>query len=160
MNYIDTNLLPGETVIQRAVISPVGAYMPGCVFLFGSAGIGFFLALLGGASIGVLIFVIGAIASVPLFLGGWYRIANTEFALTSRRVIAKEGWLKKRSFDVMLAKIEGVHVHQNIFGSLFGYGDITVGGTGGSREPFKAIADPLNFRHAIQVKLETLEAQN
>jgi hypothetical protein len=71
------------------------------------------------------------------------------FALTDRRVIAKEGMVRHKSFDIMLAKVEGVGANQGLLGRQFGYGDITVSGTGGSKDPIKGIEDPYGFRAAM-----------
>ena len=43
-----------------------------------------------------------------------------------------------------------MEVNQDIFGRLFNYGTILVIGTGGTKEPFALINDPLAFRRAVQ----------
>lgn len=49
-----------------------------------------------------------------------------------------------------IAKVESVNVDQGILGRILGYGVVTVIGTGGTRETFQSIADPLAFRKAFQ----------
>jgi uncharacterized membrane protein YdbT with pleckstrin-like domain len=49
-----------------------------------------------------------------------------------------------------LNKIESVNVDQSIMGRLLGYGTVTIIGTGGSRETFEQIADPIQFRKKFQ----------
>ena len=49
-----------------------------------------------------------------------------------------------------MSKVESVQVDQGLVGRLLNYGTITVIGTGGTREPFSMIEDPLAFRHAVQ----------
>lgn len=39
---------------------------------------------------------------------------------------------------------------QGILGRIFGYGTIIVTGTGGTKEPFRNIAAPLEFRRMVQ----------
>ena len=52
--------------------------------------------------------------------------------------------------EILLQKIETIGVDQSIPGRLLGYGTLTVTGTGGAREPFRTVADPLGFRRAVQ----------
>ncbi|HLY54913.1 MAG TPA: PH domain-containing protein, partial [Stellaceae bacterium] len=46
-------------------------------------------------------------------------------------------------------KVESVDVEQSIGGRIFGYGTVVLRGTGGSLEPIRNIANPLDFRSAI-----------
>lgn len=73
-----------------------------------------------------------------------------EFAVTNKRVIVKTGLISRRTLEMNLSKIESVKVDQSIFGRLFGYGTITIIGTGGTRESFPNIAKPLLFRKKFQ----------
>jgi len=52
--------------------------------------------------------------------------------------------------EMNLQKIESVGVDQSLPGRLPGYGDITIIGTGGTREQFRSIADPVRFRRTFQ----------
>lgn len=75
---------------------------------------------------------------------------TSEFAITSKRIIIKVGWISRRTLEMNLAKVESVNVDQSILGRILGYGTITVIGTGGTREPFYRISSPLDFRKAFQ----------
>ena len=75
--------------------------------------------------------------------------ATSEFAVTSRRVIIKVGLISRRTVELKLEKIESVGVDHTIFGRIFGYGTIVLKGTGGTNEPFRGIARPLDFRKAV-----------
>ena len=48
-----------------------------------------------------------------------------------------------------LSKIENIEVNQSIIGRIFGYGIITIVGTGGTHEPFKNVSQPLDFRKSV-----------
>jgi uncharacterized membrane protein YdbT with pleckstrin-like domain len=69
-------------------------------------------------------------------LAGIARYLNSEFAITSRRVIARTGFLHLRSFELLLEKVEGVAVDEPFLGRLLGYGTVVVSGTGASKEGF------------------------
>ena len=49
-----------------------------------------------------------------------------------------------------MSKVESVEVRQGILARLLNYGTIVVIGTGGTKEPFDMIDDPLAFRRAVQ----------
>jgi uncharacterized membrane protein YdbT with pleckstrin-like domain len=68
------------------------------------------------------------------------------------RVVHKTGFIKRRSFEMALDKIESVDVDQSILGRLLNYGDVTVNGVGEGRETIRTIAAPLAFRSAITTK--------
>lgn len=76
--------------------------------------------------------------------------ATSEFAVTNKRVIIKVGWIYRRTVEMNLAKIESVNVDQSLLGRLLGFGTIEVIGTGGTREPFPRIADPMRFKRTFQ----------
>jgi len=83
---------------------------------------------------------------------------TSEFAVTNKRVIMKVGWVARRVLELNLNKIESVNVDQSFLGRLLGYGTITVIGTGGTRETFDRITDPLAFRRAFQEQETEAEA--
>jgi len=73
-----------------------------------------------------------------------------EFAITNRRVIIKTGFISRRSLEMNLDKIESVAVDQSVMGRLLGYGHLQIIGSGGTRETFYNISQPLNFRKRFQ----------
>lgn len=75
---------------------------------------------------------------------------TSEYAITNMRVIMKVGLISRRTIEMNVQKVESVNVNQSIFGRILGYGDISVVGTGGSRETFEKIADPIRFKRTFQ----------
>ena len=78
----------------------------------------------------------------------------TEFAITSRRIIHKKGFIRRETWELLLSKVESVQVDQGIFARIIGYGAIDVSGTGGSNDPVKLIRRPLEFRMKAQEEIE------
>jgi uncharacterized membrane protein YdbT with pleckstrin-like domain len=70
--------------------------------------------------------------------------------ITDKRVIVKRGLFARTTFEMNLNKIETVNVEQSIWGRIFGFGTITIVGTGGSREIVPSISKPLEFRRKFQ----------
>jgi uncharacterized membrane protein YdbT with pleckstrin-like domain len=150
MSYVDSNLLPEEQVVYREKLHWI-IYVPGVII--------FALIIVASVLIGewiqsaapkIVLFAI--IIGIPFLIAPWIRSASTEFAVTNKRVIIKTGWISRKTLEMNLGKIENIGVEQGIFGRIFCYGTIIVIGTGGTREPFQKIADPLGFRKAVQAQ--------
>jgi uncharacterized membrane protein YdbT with pleckstrin-like domain len=140
-SYIDSVVGQGEQVLYRARISLASYWM---FFVLGGllALVGLVNALAALSSGGPTLLFIAALFIVPPLISFW----STELAMTNRRFIAKVGFISRRSIEINLSKIESIGVQQGIFGRLFNYGDIVIVGTGGTKEPFKRISQPLQFR--------------
>ena len=81
----------------------------------------------------------------------WHLISKfSEFGITNKRLIIKTGILSRKTLELNLSKIESVNVNQSIFGRILGYGSIGVIGTGGTKEYFISIKNPLEFRRKFQ----------
>lgn len=65
---------------------------------------------------------------------------------SNKRVIIKLGLISIHTLEMNLSKVESITVDQNPLARILGYGSITVIGTGGTRELFHNIADPMEFR--------------
>jgi len=74
---------------------------------------------------------------------------SSEFAVTNKRVIWKEGIISRTTGEMTLGKIENVQVEQSVVGRMLNYGTVALVGTGGTRESFDLIGAPLRFRKAI-----------
>jgi len=77
------------------------------------------------------------------------------FILTDRRVILKTGWLSRRTVELMLSKLETVNIHQGPVDRMLGCGVMTFIGTGGTRETFRDIMAPFEFRKQVYAQIET-----
>lgn len=140
MGYIDSNLLQDEQVIARTRLHWF-------IFLKAIA-----IAILGlalvavDARVGAAVLVVAAALAIP----PWIAHASSEFGVTNRRVIVKVGVLQRRTLELLLRQVEAISVEQSIAGRMLGFGTITLTGTGGVREQFHNIANPLEFRRSIQ----------
>ena len=139
--YVDDNLLPGEQVVFRTSLHPIIFLSSAAVVVAGLV-LGIVQTPLAGLSV--------LAAGLVLLLLNWIRQWSSEFAVTNRRVIIKTGWLSRRTIELNMSKVESVEVEQGLVARMLNYGTITVIGTGGTREPFALIADPLGFRRAVQ----------
>jgi uncharacterized membrane protein YdbT with pleckstrin-like domain len=147
MGYIEKNLMQGEHIRYHTKLhwivfaSPIFLIVIGLVFVFSMhsdapAALGIFSSF----------FLVGILLGVSRFIA--YK--SSEFAVTNKRVLIKVGFIRRHSLELLLQKVEGIGVDQGIVGRIFGYGTIIVTGTGGTKEPFKNIENPLEFRKQVQ----------
>ena len=85
---------------------------------------------------------------------------TSEFGITNERVIVKIGFIRRKSVEILLKKVEGVEVDQSIMGRILGFGSITIIGTGGTRDPFDKISNPLKFRKKAQEQILAMDNEN
>ena len=170
MSFVEQSLLPRESIVATTTLHPILFWKPirtallSLLFVWAGhapALLGRIVALLasGGMSVPPLPMVGTALEYVAGFLGflalmgaiaGLVRYTTTEFAVTDRRIIAKSGWLRRRSLEVNLDKVESVTVDQGLMGRLWGYGTLRVTGTGSTNEIFWHVARAMDFRRQIQ----------
>jgi Bacterial membrane flanked domain. len=149
MGYIEQSLTQGEQIRYHTKLHWVIFIFPVFLIVIGFC-LAFVFSLHSAALIvGTLFFLVGILLGVPRFIA--YK--TSEFAVTNKRVLIKVGFIKRHSLELLLQKVEGIGVDQDISGRIFGYGTIIVTGTGGTKEPFKKIANPLEFRKQVQQSL-------
>jgi uncharacterized membrane protein YdbT with pleckstrin-like domain len=147
--YIDEILQPGEKVLYSTnahwifYLPAIAAWMVVVVLVFVS-GLMPPLALASWAAAAV----VGVVALYYTFKA-WFHRLTTETDVTNMRVVHKTGFIKRRTFEIALNKVESVDVNQTILGRIFNYGDVTVNGVGEGRETISTIASPLAFRNSI-----------
>ena len=147
MGYVDRRLTTGESVLYHARLHWVIFIAPALIALVGLVAIS--VGGDGAALVGVALLVVaGALA-----LSRWIVRSTSEFAVTNRRVLIKVGVLSRHSVELLLTKVEGIGVDQDLWGRLLDYGTVVVSGTGGTREAFAKIADPLRFRTEVQSRV-------
>jgi membrane protein YdbS with pleckstrin-like domain len=150
VSYIAKHLMPGEEVVRVARIT-AAVYLPSLLLLalsavlfaeVGRAG------LLGGAAAAIpwAFLALAAVAAAPAFV----RRQASEFAVTTKRVVAKTGLFSRRSSEILIRQVEGITVEQGLLGRMLNFGTIIVEGTGVDRTPYRGIGSPMQFRMAVQ----------
>ena len=93
-----------------------------------------------------------AIVAVYWTARAWFHRWTTETDVTNLRVVHKTGFIKRRTFEMSLDKVESVDVNQSILGRILNYGDVTILGVGEGKETISTIASPLAFRNYITAR--------
>ena len=153
--YIDEILQPGEQVLYSTnahwifYFPAIMAWIIVAILLIVSALVAAIqpLQLVCWASAAVV-----AIAALFWTVKGWFHRMTTETDVTNHRVVHKTGFIRRRTFEIALDKIESVDVVQSILGRLLNYGDVTINGVGEGTQKIPTIASPLAFRSAITTR--------
>jgi uncharacterized membrane protein YdbT with pleckstrin-like domain len=152
--YIDNILQPGEKVLYSTnahwifYLPAIGAWLVAIVLLIAAQIIPAETARLISLSLSA----IAAIFALYKMLTAWFHRWTTETDVTNLRVVHKTGFIKRRTFELSLDKVESVDVNQSILGRLMNYGDVTVRGVGEGAETIHTIASPLDFRNHITAR--------
>jgi hypothetical protein len=151
--YIDDILQPGEKVLYSTnahwifYLPAFGAWIVALVFLVISR-----MLIDTPALICLSLAAIAALAGLYWAMKAWFHRWTTETDVTNLRVVHKTGFVKRRTFEMSLDKVESVDVNQSILGRLLNYGDVTVRGVGEGAETIRTIASPLDFRNHITAR--------
>jgi uncharacterized membrane protein YdbT with pleckstrin-like domain len=152
--YIDDILQPGEKVLYSTNAHWI-FYLP-AIAAWTVAAIMLVLSRMFAADTPVLLCLavaaIAAIAALYWMVKGWFHRWTTETDVTNLRVVHKTGFIKRRTFEMSLDKVESVDVDQSILGRLLNYGNVTVRGVGEGAETIETIASPLEFRNHITAR--------
>lgn len=152
MSYIDGHLMPDEMVASRKRLHWIIFWKP-LVLVLSALGI---MALGAIFESQVVVYIGLAVLAIAAVWGGMVlvRYVTTEFAVTNKRLIRKEGVLSHTSRELHLSKLESVQVEQTLIGRMLGFGTMIVSGTGGLHHEFELIPHPLRFREVVQQQIE------
>lgn len=127
-SYVEGTLINDEKIIYTGNIS-VWSLFP--LLLLG-------LLLLPMFGLGLLLWVIALV-----------RYKTTELAFTNKRVIAKFGFVSRRTIELNLMKVESLQVNQGILGRVFNFGTLVISGAGNPQAPIPGISNPMTFRRSF-----------
>jgi uncharacterized membrane protein YdbT with pleckstrin-like domain len=149
VGYVERHLLPNERVVYKTRLHWILFSKPALVFLAGVV----LAAVLRRVLDPPWLWYVGlAVVAVGV---GWgfvhfVELMTSEFAVTTSRLIFKVGLIARYTTELLLSKVESIGVTQSLLGRVLNYGDLTVTGTGGAREVFRRVADPIGFRNHVQ----------
>jgi uncharacterized membrane protein YdbT with pleckstrin-like domain len=152
--YIDDILQPGEKVLYSTNAHWIFYFKAIVAWI-----VVLVLLVLSRATTteGIILLCLSAAAVVALVAlywtaTAWFYSGTTETDVTNMRVVHKTGFIKRRTFEIALDKVESVDVNQSILGRILNYGSVTVRGIGEGAETIDMIASPLEFRNHITTR--------
>jgi uncharacterized membrane protein YdbT with pleckstrin-like domain len=152
--YIDQILQPGEKVLYSTNAHWVFYWRAILAWI-----VALILVILSRATTtdGIILLCLsaGAVVAIVAFywtVTAWFHRWTTETDVTNLRVVHKTGFIRRRTFEISLDKVESVDVNQSIAGRILNYGDVTILGVGEGKTTIETIASPLVFRNFITAR--------
>ena len=152
--YIDDILQPGEKVLYSTnahwifYLPAIVAWIVALVLLILSRmTVTDSLVLLCLAAAAVV-----ALAALYWTAKAWFHRWTTETDVTNLRVVHKTGFIKRRTFEMSLDKVESVDVNQSILGRILNYGDVTIRGRRRGQGDYRDDRLALEFRSPITAR--------
>ncbi|MCA6118910.1 PH domain-containing protein [Bradyrhizobium sp. WSM 1738] len=152
--YIDDIIQPGEKVLYSTnahwmfYLPAIAAWTVAVVFLVLSQMVTTDALMLLCLAVAAVV----GLAALYWTATAWFHRWTTETDVTNMRVVHKTGFIKRRTFEMSLDKVESVDVNQSILGRILNYGDVTIQGVGEGTQTISTISRPLAFRTAITTR--------
>lgn len=151
MSYIDRNLLPDERILFRTKKHLIIFFFPMLWVIFSFYATSYMnqnevLYKLQWAP-----WILAAI-----FLGySWLEYTFSEFAVTTKRVMMREGFFYRHANELRLATISQVNVGQSLIGQLLNYGAVSINAFG-AYDAYTLIAKPFLFQKYVNEQLDKI----
>ncbi|CAN5255880.1 PH domain-containing protein [soil metagenome] len=149
MSYIDENLLVGEYVLFRTKPHWIIFAVPIMLSVLA------IVLIIQRTPIELLGYLLLFTAAVQWFTA-YLTYATCEYGLTNKRILIKIGFIRRQSIETLLQRIEGIQIDQNILGRMLNYGTIIICGVGGTKDHFRMIDSPIQFRRNVQEQIERI----
>lgn len=149
VGYVERHLLPDERVLYKTRLHWV-LYLRAMLLTLVGVVLAIVLTQVADPPWAWYVGVGVAVVGILWWLVRWIELRTSEFAVTSMRLIFKVGLVARYTTELLLAKVESISVTQGLLGRMLNYGDLVVTGTGGAREVFARVHDPVGFRNEVQ----------
>lgn len=150
MSYFEKNLLPDEQILYRTKKHFIIFFIPVIWTM-----ITFFFSINSNPFIVTLYWVPGLIAILAWANMG-LNYLTSDFAVTNKRVMMKEGFFIRHANEMRLSTIANVAINQSLLGQLLNYGTVELNGFGGVIDAFTLINRPLEFQKQVQMQLDKI----
>lgn len=149
MSYIDNNILPDETIMFRTKKSLIIFFFPivwtiVAIFAYAYMHTSPLLSKLEWIPWVIAIILMGNV---------WLDYMTSEFAVTNKRVMMREGFFTRRANQVRLSTISQVNVNQSLLGQLFNFGVVSIN-TFGAFDSYSMISKPFQFQSMVNGQLD------
>jgi uncharacterized membrane protein YdbT with pleckstrin-like domain len=150
MSYMDNMLLPDEHILYRTKKHAIIFLSP----ILWTIITGFFF--LNANSLIVDVAFLPGIIAILSWLNEGLTYITSEFAVTNKRVLMKEGFFFRHSNETRLTTVANVTVNQSLLAQILNYGTVFINTFGGDNDPFSQIQSPLLFKKAVQTQLDQM----
>lgn len=149
MSYIDRNLIPGERILFRTKKHLIIFFWP-VIWLFFS----FYATSYMNANptLKMVIWTPWVIA-VLWWSYVWLEYYFSDFAVTNKRVMMREGFFTRHSNELRLTAVSQVNVDQTLFGQMLNYGTVSINAFG-AYDRYATIDKPNQFQKMVNAEID------
>lgn len=151
MSYFDNNLLADERILFRTKKHIIIFFYPLVWSLFSIYASDYMRSNPILARLDWLPWVLALVLWVYTSL----EYVFSEFAVTNKRVMMREGFFFRHANETRIATISQVNVNQNLVGVLLNYGMVTINAFG-AFDTFTLIAKPLEFQKYVNSQIDSI----
>lgn len=165
--YVEQTLGPTEKIVAAARFNWTYSFGPVLWFSLSLSPLIYVTIRQGilGNQIGSPAWIFGMCFVVALFgaiilIRHFIHIKTTEIVVTTSRFVLKKGFISRDTKEVSLRNIEEINLQQSVLGRIFGYGHMTIRGTGVGLIQLPDIDDPIELRRTIEGAKATYSDRN
>jgi uncharacterized membrane protein YdbT with pleckstrin-like domain len=116
------------------------------------------LKLHGTARIAYVPLAAVSIAAILWLVAAWLRWTNTQFLVTTDRLISRSGVLAKRGREIPLDRLNDISYHQSFFERIIGSGDLMIESAGEQgQEVFADVRRPSYVQNEIYRQIDAVK---
>lgn len=156
-NYIEQTLMPGEKVCidtrpHKILFAwPLAIVVLGCLIaLFGRFIPGLSMLIIHSFNTADLLAIIIVFFGLSQVVKAMIQYRTSEYIVTNKRVVMKTGLMSVHVMEILLTRMEAIHVNQSFWARFYNYGSLIIVGVGGTRDYFTYVPNPFTFRQYIQ----------
>lgn len=151
MSYIDRNLLTDERILFRTRKHLIIFFWPAVVLVICSILSSYLAASEISSYVAwapwLVVFMIWGAVGLDYY--------TSEFAVTNKRVMMREGFFTRHANEMRLTAISQVNVDQNIIGQIFNFGTVSINAFG-AFDNYSTIANPVTFQRVVNQELDNV----
>ena len=153
-NYIANNLLPDEKILYRTkkhwiiFLTPLVLTVMTFFFFFND---NYFVIKVSYAL---------AIVTILSWMNQFLLYYASEFAITDKRVMMREGFFYRHTNETRLSSISNVGATQSLLAQALRYGTVFINTFGGETDAFTELDEPVKFQKKLQELLYSIKPEN
>lgn len=151
MSYLDKNLLPDERILFRTKKHLIIFFFPAAWIIFSI----FATSYMQTNPILIKISWIPWLLAFVFLAYVWLEYITSEFAVTNKRVMMREGFFTRHANEMRVSAISQVNVDQTLLGQILNYGIVSINAFG-AYDSFTLIANPAQFQKTVNEQLDKL----
>lgn len=151
MNYIDRSLMPDERILFRTKKHLIIFFYPLVLFIFSL----YATYYMRGNEILVRVQWAPWLITLLFWVYTWIEYQTSDFAVTNKRIIMREGFFNRHVAEMRLATISQVSIDQGILGQLLNFGTVSLNAFGAT-DAFTMLAKPTQFQQHVNEQLDKI----